>query len=127
MTDKKRLLSELTTDELTELYNKNKWLRKQCEESRQESNSYRLEEIADRLRESKHTDFLIGGGRGDHIRVQKGYFKEYLEVLQTMQRDFYIVGDTLNAILDRLTEKAGFFDDCVNGYEDISDNNYNRL
>lgn len=123
----KRLLSDLTPVELGELFDRKEWLRNECRARREDSNYYQLEEIADRLREARHIEFSIGGGYGDHIKVYSGYYKEYFEVLQTMQRDFYIVGDSLNALLDRLTEKAGFFDDCSNGYADISDNNYNRL
>ena len=121
------LLKDLTPEELGALYERNTWLKKEIEKAREEANYYRLEEIADRLREAKHTDFSIGGGYGDFIRVKAGYFKEFLDVLQGMQTDFYIVGDDLNTILNRLTDKAGFFDDCHNCYIDISDENYTRL
>lgn len=122
----KKLLSSLTPGELENLYNANSWLKKQCEESRELDIEFELNEIADGLRAAKHLNFEIGG-YSDYIRVKNGYYEEYLDTLQDMQNKFYIVGDTLQKTLDRLTEKARFYDSCCVGYEDISEKQFDLL
>ena len=122
---KKRYLPELTQPELEKVIDANAKIR-------EEITDLIISDVIDRfnseIRRFKYSvrGYCINGGvyRG-HITVSDA--PQFIKDLNAGDEFKYMITDDLCDLLDRLTEKADFYEDCLTGYEDISDTRFNNL
>ena len=122
---KKRYLPELTQPELEKVIDANAKIR-------EEITDYIISDVIDRfdneIRKFKYSvrGYSINNGvyRG-HITVSDA--PQFIKDLNAGDEFIYQITDDLCGLLDRLTEKADFYEDCLTGYEDISDERFYNL
>ena len=122
---KKRYLPELTQPELEKVIDANAKIR-------EEITDYIISDVIDRfnheIRKFKYSvrGYSINSGvyRG-HITVSDA--PQFIKDLNAGDEFIYQITDDLCDLLERLTEKADFYEDCLTGYEDISDERFNNL
>ena len=122
---KKRYLPELTQPELEKVIDANAKIR-------EEITDYIISDVIDRfdneIRKFKYSvkGYSINNGvyRG-HITVSDA--PQFIQDLNDGDEFKYMITDDLCGLLDRLTEKAEFYNDCLTGYEDISDERFYKL
>lgn len=120
-------LNNLTSEELTELYNHNKWFQEHIYNYAIECENDYLSEILEPLRECKGLDYQLGSGYHDYINIRFDYIDEIMDGFYKMQRNYCVFPDSDTDIIKRLRDKAAFMSECVNGYEDISENRWCNL
>ena len=114
----KRLLNELSLDELKKLYEKNHFLQTQVEEYRDDTADFWVSEYLDGI--PKRVDYSISGYSYSYINVREDDYREFIEYCNKIDRDFELFY-THRDLLDRLTARSDVFEDILNGYKDISD------
>lgn len=125
---KKRLLSELSFDELKELHNKNKFLQDAVYDLFNSCVSDDLKEIASYLKNVTGIRYDLGNIYGDYIRVFQESYKQFLEACKELEYNLCVFPEGFSAlIIDRLIAKYDFYYDCISGYEDISEKRFEKL
>lgn len=117
----KRLLNELSLDELKKLYEKNHFLQTQVEEYRDDTADFWVREYLDGL--PRRVDYSISGYSYSYINVREDDYREFIEYCNEIDRDFELFY-THRDLLDRLTARSDVFEDILNGYKDISDSKW---
>lgn len=123
----KEYLNNLTNEELTELYNNNKWFREHVYNYAVECENDYLSEILEPLRECKGINYQLGSGYRDFIDIRFDYIDEIMDGFYKMQRNYCVFPDNETDTIKRLKDKAAFMSECVNGYTDISDDRWCNL
>ena len=123
----KKLLSELSFEDAKNLLSGNKWMQTQVYEYAMDCISDDISEVCSYLNKVKYIRYNLGDIYGDYIRVDQGYYKDFIQAVKDIDKDLCIL-DSLNfKKLDRIEKKLDFYDDCISGYEDISDRQFELL
>lgn len=120
-------LNELTFDELKALFDKNHWLREEAKEWQDRMNNEYLDDIAGYLRNIKGLDFSIGYDRDAHVTASANCLNEYLEALKALCLELCFFDPETEKLINRLADKVRFYQYCVWGYEDISEEQFQKL
>ena len=119
-------LNELTPEEVKNLLTVNKWFRDQAQEYAQESTNIFVSDILRPFRDVRGIDYNIGYP-GNYFTVSQEYYKEFLTVCEEHPEKDWIFGDILNNAIERAGNRIYFFEDCLFGYNDISEKNWEHL
>lgn len=126
-----KLLNELTTEELKELYNNNTFLREQTAEEAAETVSFWLDEVLDNFRNCGGVDYNIGypGNYFTFLTSRAGYndYKAFFEICTDLNHDFCIFSDRTTELLKRVNDRLVFYLESIFGCEDISDDNQEKI
>ena len=127
MNDKK-LLSEIDFDEAVKLHKNNKWLQDKVYNYFITCLNYDLDEVARHFDKVKHIRYEFGNIYGDYIKVNQADYGDFLEAVKVLDTNFCIFSDSFNYDkFERMINKFDFFLDCVLGYTDISDKQFEKL
>lgn len=113
-------LSELTFEEVKELYKVNKWLQRQGEEYRDETAYFWCDEYLHGI--PSGVDYQISYCQS-YMIVNERDFAEFIEYCNDIDRDFELFYKHRD-LLKRLTARSEVFEEIRNGYKDISDSKW---
>jgi hypothetical protein len=118
----KKFIEEMNNEELTQVFNANQKLQEQVLEDMIDSEMYWIGEKLDYVRDSL-SDWSIGTGQRNYIKVNHNYLKEFLEGLIEMDK-------SVPAFSEKKAEEViGKFEQAHNlyYYADVDDYNYEEL
>lgn len=122
-----RNLTDLTQEELKALFKVNKHLQEQAQNNLLEDAYYWIDEYLAPFYRMPGIDYSISC-YNDYFTVKSpDYYFEFLEGVEKMQKDFCLLSDDTIILFERAANKAEFFREAYNGYEDISDKRYYQL
>ena len=116
-------LNELTIEELKGLYAKNKWLQTQGEEYRDETAYFWVDEYLHDI--PKRIDYRIEA-YNSYMYIAMYDYADFVEYCDAIEKDFGIFYE-YEGLIKRLLTRTDFYRDCVQGYEDISDDKFDLL
>lgn len=126
-----RKMNELTTSELAELFNKNlRFLDHIIQNYCYDESGDMVNEYLSYFRHyNKNTnretwsisDYSFGGVYSSYIKVYESDYTNFLEDVKNLDSVYGILYEDTYPLFKRLLDKAEFFDLCVSGCEDISD------
>lgn len=126
----KKLLNELTNEELKELYKVNNFLQEQASETAADNVQFWLDDILHYFRGTK-AEYNIGyPGNYFHFNdTWAGYndYKSFFEALETVKNTFCVFSEKTAAKIERAGKKIDFYLESIFGYEDISEENSERI
>ena len=120
----KRLLSELSLDELKKVYDSNSKLQQNVQEDIEESVMYWISEYLNCFRNSL-SDWSIGFYQHNYIRVREGSEKQFLEGLLTAQKDYGFLKDEFTPKIEKLIEDYNKLEELY--YDNEMEEEYNKL
>ena len=118
-------LSELTTEEIRNLLSCNEWMKKQAQEYSEEGAQIVVDEVLKPFQELRGIRYNIGYP-ANYMDIPQEYYKEFLNACENHDYCGIFTEETARMI-ERAGKRAYFFTDCLYGYEDISNENYERL
>ena len=131
---KKRYLNQLSIDELKQVFDSNNDIKIQVMDRMSEDNNYFVKnEIVSYFqnynsitgKRSFSASFDYDSYDRVHIKVKDEDIDSFIEDFQRW--DLYEKPENITAIADRLSEKASFFRDIIEGYEDVSNTTWNNF
>ena len=118
-------LNELTAEEVKELLKVNNYLREQAQAWADDNAQEVINECLRPFERMYGIDYNIGYP-ANYFSVQQGSYKDFLfACLDHEYKESLFAG--FLAEIERASKRAYFFEDALNGYEDISDKNWKRL
>lgn len=127
-----RKLIELSNEELKELYNKNNFLQDAVNEYAAMDAEIMTDNFLRYFDKISGVDYSIGG-YNDYFTYELykarryGDFSDFLEAVTICDADYSFLSDDLRAALHRVKNRADFYIDARNGYENISDSKFEKL
>ena len=103
MENAKKLLNELSADELNELYRNNTWLREQCADYMSDSVYYQRDEILDYIRRIGGIDYCIDDCGHSYIRLDNvDEYPDFLSACRKLAVAFCVFDEETEVLLNRL-------------------------
>lgn len=118
-------LSELTPEEIKALLQENETFKKWAQEYAQESTDLNISYVLRPFQGLRGIDYNIGYP-GDYFRVSQEHYKDFLEACQEYEV-FFMFSESTQKLINRAENRAGFFEDCLYNYIDISDKKWSCL
>lgn len=125
--EQRKLLEDLTTEEIKSLLSANKKFKEMCEEYAQENADFWNEEILKPFARVRGINYEISLCRYSYIDIGMGAYKPFLEGCEKLAHDFCIFDDTQAERINRALTRTDFYEECLNGYIDISETRFNHL
>jgi len=124
----KKLLNELSADELNELYTQNNWLREECAHYRDDSVSCLRDEILHHFRGIRSVDYCIDDCGYSFMRVKDTCdYSAFLSACRDIQHDYCVFDTAAEKLLGRLSAKINLYRDAYGCYVEMSDRRYAQL
>lgn len=127
--EKNKLLSALSYEELKELLQQNNFLRDEIYKYAMDCIGLEISDIARYLDKVKSIRYELGNAcYGDYIKIHTEYYDQFLSACENLQKDYCIFPESFNFNkFERMQAKFDFYYDCVVGYQDISDKQFELL
>lgn len=125
----KRLISELNMDELKALYEKNSFMREECSKESLFGFEITCEDFFRYISNVKGLDYNFGypGNYMNFRAYSADYYEDFFKACIDTEKVFSIFSDDTMKKIEKAYSKAGFYQECTYGYEEISEKRYNDL
>lgn len=124
-------LSDCTGEELVSIMENNSFVREECEKRAVENMDFwwSIDEYLRYICKVPGIDYNFGypGNYMCFRAYEKDHYREFFEACLKTQKDYGLFSDETAAKIDRAYKKIEFWEDCVYGYEEISDSRLNHL
>jgi len=125
----KRMISDLSTEELKDLFSKNEFLRKKCAERALIDMEFVMEDFFRYIGKVKGLDYNFGypGNYMNFGAYTADYYEDFFRACIDTQENMIVFSDYVLEKIKKAYSKAAFYQDCTYGYEEISEKRYNDL
>lgn len=123
----KKLLKDLTLEELKALLNTNKKFKEIVTDYSFEGADLAINEILDPFRNIRGLNYEISLCRCSYFEVGMGAYTNFLQACEETKKSFCLFSEEQEKELERALKKAKFYQECLDGYVDISASRFDCL
>lgn len=120
-----KMLKELSLEELKSLFSANKHFHNEVEERKMMDADFFADDVLRYFRDMRYIDYSISGYGYSYMKVGYQVYKDFLNAVLKAKMDYCIEVDEEK--IERVIAKLDFYDDARCGYEDISDDKFDKL
>lgn len=120
-----KMLKDLSLEELKELYSANNHFRNEVFERKIADADFFADDVLRCFRNMRYVDYSISGYGYSYMKVGYQVYKDFLNAVLKTNKEYCLNID--EAKIERVISKLDFYDDARCGYEDISDDKFDKL